>query len=124
MLLLGFLCAFWCFWCFWCVRNLFVKKKEFKTALIPSFILLLKFILLQARIFKSQSFSIITIFFNHYNLFQSLQSFSIITTFFQLSQSFSIITTFFSHHNLFQLSRASLLQSFLSLLYLVLLTLL
>ena len=37
-------CAFWCFWCFLCVRNLFVKKKinkEFKTALITSFILLL-----------------------------------------------------------------------------------
>ena len=49
---LWFLCflCFWCFWCFWCflcflcflcVRNIFVKNKEFKTALITSFILLL-----------------------------------------------------------------------------------
>ena len=46
---LCFLC-FWCFWCFlvlfgafWCVRNLFVKNnKKFKTALITSFILLLR----------------------------------------------------------------------------------
>ena len=46
-----YFCVFWCFlcflcswrfWCFWCVQNLFVKKKkEFKTALITSFILLL-----------------------------------------------------------------------------------
>ena len=34
---------FWCYWCFWCVQNLFVKKnKEFKTALIISFTLLLQ----------------------------------------------------------------------------------
>ena len=66
---------FWCFWCFWSVR-------EFKTALITSFILLLKFILLQAWIF------LITIFFNYHNIFQ-------------LSQSFSIITIFFNYHNLF-----------------------
>ena len=40
---------FFCFWCFvrfWCLRNLFVKKKkEFKTALITSFILLLRIFL-------------------------------------------------------------------------------
>ena len=46
VLLLECLCAissFWCFSCFWCVRNLFVKKNEgFKTALITSFILLLR----------------------------------------------------------------------------------
>ena len=100
MLLLGFLCAFWCFWCFWCVRNLFVKKKEFKTALIPSFILLLKFILLQARIFKSQPFSIITIFFNHYNLFQLSQTFFNYHNLFQLSRPFSVITIFFNYHEL------------------------
>ena len=35
--------CFLCFQCFWCVQNLFVKKKEFKTALITSFILLLVF---------------------------------------------------------------------------------
>ena len=57
------------------------KIKKFKTALITSFILLLNFQL-------SQSFSIIKIFFNYYNLFQ-------------LSQSFSIIMIFFNYHNLF-----------------------
>ena len=37
------LLCFWCFWCFWCVQNLFVtKNKGFKTALITSFILLIK----------------------------------------------------------------------------------
>ena len=42
MRFLCFLC-FRCFWCFWFVRNLFVNKnKEFKTALITSFILLLQ----------------------------------------------------------------------------------
>ena len=38
----GTFCAFCAFGAFWCVQNLFVKKnKEFKTALISSFILLL-----------------------------------------------------------------------------------
>ena len=36
--------VFRCFWCFSCVQNLFVKNnKEFKAALITSFILLLPF---------------------------------------------------------------------------------
>ena len=42
-------CAFWCFLWFWCFlvlfcawENIFVNKKKFKTALITSFILLLK----------------------------------------------------------------------------------
>ena len=47
----------------------------------------------------SQSFSIITVFFNHHNLFQLSQSF-------QSSQSFSVITIFFNHHNLFQSSQS------------------
>ena len=86
--------AFVAFCAFWCVRNLFVKKKikEFKTALITSFILLLKFILLQAWIF------LITIFFQ-------LSQFC-----FQLSES--IITIFFNYNNFFQLS-----QSFLSIFF-------
>ena len=86
----------WCSWCFWCVQKLFVKKrKEFKTDLISSFTLPLKFILIKAWFF------LITIFINHHNPFASSQSFSIITIFFnyynlfQLSQSFSIITIFF-----------------------------
>ena len=37
---LCFLC-FLCFWCFWCVQNLFAKKREFKTALMTLFTLLL-----------------------------------------------------------------------------------
>ena len=51
VLLSGYLCAFqcfqcfqcfYCFYCFQCARNLFVKRiKNFKTALITSFILLL-----------------------------------------------------------------------------------
>ena len=37
------LVASWCFWYFWCVQNLFLKKnKEFKTALMTSFTLLLQ----------------------------------------------------------------------------------
>ena len=64
-----------------CREKSFCKKnKEFKIALIISFTLLLKFILIQDRIF------LITIFFNYHNLSQSSQS---------LSQSFSIITIFF-----------------------------
>ena len=99
------LCAFWDFWCFWCVLNLFVKK-GFKTALITSFILLLKFILLQAFFnhnpFQlSQSFSIITVLFNYHNLFQLSQSFSIITFFFNYHDFFSIIATLFNYHDLF-----------------------
>ena len=103
-----FLC-FWCFWCFfcflcfWCVRNIFVKKKKkFKTALMTSFTVLLKFILLQAWIFW------ITIFFNYHDLFSIITTFFNYHVLFQLLQSFSIIMAFF------QLSRSSLLQSFLS----------
>ena len=74
----------------------FRKKiiKGLKLPLITSFILLLNL-----SYYKHE-------FFNHYNLFQSLQSFSIIAVFFnyhnlfQLSQSFSIITIFFNHYNL------------------------
>ena len=72
------------------------QNKEFITALITSFILLLNL-----SYYKHE-------FFNHYNLFQSLQSFSINAVFFnyhnlfQLSQSFSIITIFFNNHDLFQ----------------------
>ena len=90
------LCAFGAFGTFG-VCKIFSskKKKEFKTDLISSFTLLLKFILIKAWFF------LITIFINHRNLFPSSQSFSIITIFFnyynlfQLSQSFSIITIFF-----------------------------
>ena len=106
--------AFWCFlvlyvlfrtfWGFFVRVRSFHKKnnKKFKIALITSFILLLNFQL-------SRSFSIITIFFNYYNLFQLSQFFSIITivfnyySLFQLSQFFSIITIFFNYHNHFQL---------------------
>ena len=83
------LVAFLCFWCFWCEQRLFLKKKEFKTALITSFTLLLKIYLVTSMNFFNhnhfqllQSFSIITIFFNYHNLFQLLQSFSIIKVFF------------------------------------------
>ena len=73
----------WCFWCFWCVQNVFVRKnKEFKTALITSFILLLNFIPLRAWIFESQYFLIIKILFNYHHLFQLSWSFLIITIFF------------------------------------------
>ena len=71
----GRLCAFWCFWC---VQNIFVKKhKEFKTALLTSFTLLLKLSYYKQEFFITiffnyQSFSIITIFFNYHNLFWSL----------------------------------------------------
>ena len=73
----------------------FRKKiiKGLKLPLITSFILLLNL-----SYYKHE-------FFNHYNLFQSLQSF-------QSSQSFSIITIFFNHCNLLQSSQYSLLQSF------------
>ena len=105
----AFLCfwCFWCFQCFWCEQRLFLKSKEFKTALITSFTLLLKIYLITSRnlfshnLFQlSQSFSIIkvfliiifliTIFFNHHNLFQSSQSFFNYHNLFQSSQSFSI----------------------------------
>ena len=64
--------------CAFCVCEIFSSKKnkKFTTALITSFILLLNFQL-------SQSFSMITICFNH-NPFQLSQSFSIITIFFNL----------------------------------------
>ena len=109
--------TFWClvfFLCFFVlVKSYHKKNKKFKTDLITSFILLLN--LSYHNLFQlSQSFSIITIFFNYHNLFQSLQSF------FQSLQSFSIITIFFNHYNLFfnhcnlfQLSESFLSQSFL-----------
>ena len=120
-----FPCSFLCFClvaslCFLCflvllvqVKSFCKKSKEFKTALMTSFTLLLnlsyyKHEFLNHNPFQlSQSFSIITIFFNHHNLFQLSQSFSIITIFFnhynlfQSLQSFSIITIFFNHYNLF-----------------------
>ena len=75
----------------------FCKKnkinKEFKTALTTSFILLLNssyynFYYDYYDFFKSQSFSIITIFFSYHNTFEWLQY-------------FSIITILFNNHNLF-----------------------
>ena len=73
--------AFWRFWCFLVRAKSFCKRnKEFKTALITSFILLLNFGL-------SHSFSIITTLFNHYNPYQ-------------LSQSFLFIITFFNYYDL------------------------
>ena len=46
LVLFVLLVLFGTFWCFWCVRNIFVKKnKEFKTALITSFLLLLLWLL-------------------------------------------------------------------------------
>ena len=91
-----------CFRCFWCVQNLFVrkKKKDFKTDLITSFTLLLKFSLLQAWIFLinlfqwSESFSVIRIFLNYYNLVNYYN--------------------YVNYHNLFQSSHSSLSESFLS----------
>ena len=87
--------------CFLCMLNLFVKKiKRFKTALITSFTLLLNSSYYKHEIFNlnffqlSQSFSIITIFFNYHNLFESLYNL------FELSQTFSIIKIFFNYHNL------------------------
>ena len=79
VLLLGCVFVLLCFWCFWCMQNLFVKKniyRGFKTALITSLILLLNLSYYKHGFFNNynlfqslQSFSIITIFFNHYNLF-------------------------------------------------------
>ena len=97
------------------------NNKGFKMSLITSFIIIDKFAivhnyyilhnLIYITIIASMNFLIITIFFNHYNLFQLLQSFSIITILFnyhdlfQLSQFFSIITIFqFDYHDPFQLS--------------------
>ena len=94
-------------------KSFLLKKIEFKTALRTSIILLLN-----SYYYKHE-------FFNHYNLFQSLQSFSITTilfsyyNLFQLSQSFSIFTIFFNYHNffnyhdLFQSSSFSIITSFL-----------
>ena len=83
--------------CVLCRWNLFVKKiKRFKTALMTSFTLLLNLSYYKHEFLNhipfqlSQSFSIITIFFNHHNLFQLSQSFSIITIFFNF---FFFITT-------------------------------
>ena len=92
---------------FLCAKSFRKKKNQFKTALITSFTLLLKIYLITSRnlfshnLFQlSQSFSIIkvfliiifliTIFFNHHNLFQSSQSFFNYHNLFQSSQSFSI----------------------------------
>ena len=68
VLLLG--CVFVLLCCLW-VWNLFVKKekkKKFKTALITSFTFLLNLPYYKQEFFLSQSFSIITIFFNYHNL--------------------------------------------------------
>ena len=54
------------------------RKKEFKTALITSFILLLNLS------YYKHEFFLIAIFFNYHNLFQLPESFSIITIFFNL----------------------------------------
>ena len=103
VLLLG--CIFVLFGAFWCFLVLFVllvgvksfckKKKEIKTALIASFILLLKFILLQAWTF------LITIFFNYHNLFQLSQFFSIIAIFFNYNNFFQLWQFFFNYNNFF-----------------------
>ena len=45
------------FLCFLCIQNLFVKKKEFKTALITSFILLLTFFIIFKQLSKKESFN-------------------------------------------------------------------
>ena len=97
--LVAFLCfwCFWCFqcfwyfWCFWCVQSLFLKKKEFKTALITAFTLLLKIYLITSLNF-----------FNH-NLFQSSQSFSVITIFFNYQSLlyYSLLHYNLLYHNLF-----------------------
>ena len=50
-----------------------------------------------------QYFSVITIFFNHYNIFQSLQYFFIITILFNYDSSFQLLQYFFNHYNIFQL---------------------
>ena len=78
------ICVFvvFCFaWLRFCALGAFCAKtfckKEFKTALMNASILLLSLSSYKHEFFKSQSFSIITIFF-------------------QLSQSFSIITIFFN----------------------------
>ena len=98
LVLFGVFSAFWCFLCFWWVWNLFVKKKEeIKTALIASFILLLKFILLQAWTF------LITIFFNYHNLFQLSQFFSIIAIFFNYNNFFQLWQFFFNYNNFFSI---------------------
>ena len=96
-------CAFCAFYAFLCVSDLFVKEN--KTTLIPSFIVLQRVHPITSTNFFLQSFSIITIFFNHRNIFQSSQSFSIITIFFQSSQYFSIITIFLNYYNIYQLSQ-------------------
>ena len=97
---LHFLC-FLCFWCFWCAQNLFVKKinKEFKTALIISFTLLLNSSCYKQNFFLSKSFSIITMFFIIIFLITIL---SIITVVFI---TIFLITILLNHHNLFQLSQ-------------------
>ena len=67
-----------------CVKSFRKKNKEFKTALITSFILLLNF--------------------NYHNPFQSLKSFSIITIFFNYHGRFyhNLFYYCLFHHNLFQ----------------------
>ena len=101
-----------CFWCFWCFLGLFYgfvvckifckKKKKFKIGLITSIALLLKFILLQAWIF------LITIFFNHHNIFEWLQCFQVITilsnhhNIFEWLQYFQTIAILSNHHHIFE----------------------
>ena len=73
-------CTFGAFLYFWCVQNVFVKKniKKFKTTLITSFILLLNLSFCKHE------------FFNHYNLLQLSQSFLIITIFFNNNNCFQL----------------------------------
>ena len=105
LFLFAYLCFVFLLGCVLVLLVLFVLaksfcKKEFKTASITSFILLLNLSYYKHEFFNHynlfqslQSFSIITIFFNYHNLFQSLQSFLIIAI-------VLIITIFFNYHNL------------------------
>ena len=92
---LCFMCfrCFLCYLCFLWVRNLFVKKKNkgFKTALLTSFTIPPKFILLQAWTFS------IKILFNHHINYYNLLYYNLF------------------NHNLFQLSQSSLSESFFNL---------
>ena len=91
------------------------RKKNNKTAFIPSNLILLNSFHYHNTFESSQYFSVITIFFNYHSFlnyntteFISLsQYFLMITIFFnyqnvfQSSQYFSIITIFFNDHNIF-----------------------
>ena len=67
------------------------QNKEFITALITSFILLLNL-----SYYKHE-------FFDHDNLFQSLQFFSLFQSFSIITICFNHYTIFFNHYNPFQL---------------------